>query len=1193
MKKVSFILVLAMLINMLTLAAPSFAAGEDATADSVLIYSSAFSDYKADGRPSGWVAPKYVGSNPETAPTGSKVTYVKVSDNNNAIKLSGCNDTAYDIIPFNKIAKSGKLHISFNIKRTADVDNVNGDSPVRVVLFNDYNPGKYLNNNAINDYSGTDKTDFRGYAYGDHTTHILYIPQNTTTTVRMSEYSRWNQHDIESEKTTEINKWYHFDMVVNLDAKTYNTYMDGEKLTTTDGKYDTGEQAKVNGFKGFTILSGMDVLVDDIAITQYAAGEEIQMMLDSGNTIIGPDVTDGKCLKVSFNEYLVSDLRNTDFEVKDASGNEVTGFTILSTDKTNNSCTLDFTSAEGLKANTDYTVTVKTDIKGKATDASAQGASAVFRTAAKVVDTSASDYRFYYADEDFDSFTDNKHLPLGFYKNNGLQTSNYSEQYSKYLSTEDAGTLEQLVIDNNDGKAMKLKNNSPSVYYFFPRGIVTGDFTVEFDMSQKGGAWSMGLKPARNWTEFTVVDKAVSEANGKSSMLDNYRQINSLIGMSGRSGAADNIKTPNLAVVTAEAATVDIPTDSTDTGLDIAEDVWTHIKLDFDMADGKLDITLTDADGNETSKTDVSYGDWNKFGAGVEGLILRKNNTGNGGEDEGNLCIDNLQVYTESAKLLDQDFNGYTSATQTRFPYFWTSELQFNAFYQRLGNCQNKNAVKPRADQMNAYTVSGKSGESGDNAVKLTRNAGSGMAWYTTQFARRVPAGESYAVEFDLKSEGDSTVWNIAPVDATRTTNLSGYNDNSGKATQFLNDEALLAGYNGNLYKYIFNQNATTFFAAKFFDGTNTTYFEKIATLGETEKSGWNHYKLVAVPQESNTKYILKVNDGEAIEFTDKLKNNKKDICGISIALQNANRTTETSWGVSVDNVQAYLCDASGTEINTARENSITDIKAEKADGTSVSIKNAASIPYSTKKITIEFSEDLNEVKKADLTAINLTKTVTNSTTSKSATATGTTTAIYDCIEDVIQLRSERTAYPMSYSSEISGNKYIITLNDMVETGKTYSLHIAKNVNFKSSPFSSLDSAYSMTFTGTTETDGYLMSDFQLVKKSGTTYEAVADLSDIQTNEESLAVKLSGINTTGEAKKMKAIVAFYNDAASTELVNVALVDFDFAAIGKLTDEVKDLTVSSMADGKTYSSVKLFVWDADTLKPMTESPICFK
>lgn len=1190
-KKLSFFIVFAIIVNLFT----GFATISVSAAENNVLYKSGFVDYTKGGRPSGWVeATKIVTTSgdvkSETDCDKSDIEPVSDAGHGNTIKITASTDkTIKDIIPFNKVISSGKLHISFDGKRSDKTST----SKAFVTLFNVSNSGKYVDGTPeISNYNPYDVNDFRGSA-GYHASQFLRINYSDGSVYASNNGLTWLTQ-LNTGKKIEANKWYHTDMIIDLDAHRYEVWIDGDKITSNmkngDDIYTYGSFDSTQGrgaFKGFGILhqdnTDKSGEYDNICITHYTNDDKIEMIAEPGSNGIGPDATDGKYLNVSLNDWLSADFRDDDFEIKDANGISVTGVKVSTDNKTKSGCVLDFSAASGLKANTEYTVTYKPNVNGTATGVSASGASAVFRTNALVVDTSAEGYKYYYTKENFDNFTDKTQLPYGFYAKNFNDTLT-GTHFNKYLSAEAGLTYGMFNPSAGiNGNVLEILNNGNGLYHFFPRGVVAGNFTTEFDVKYTGGGWSIGMIPYRSWE-----NALLNNSSNKLNRLHNYRVINALVGMSQKDDGTD-ISSPNLAICNAvtdySQPTMSDAKITFDTGLDINPNEWAHIKLDFDMADGKVDISVMDKDGKTETKNDLSYGDWNKFGSGVEGLVfsaIRKESA-----STNKLYIDNLEVYTADNKLLNQDFNGYNSPSATRFPYFWISDDVLKSA-NKDKDAISASSQKPTANE-NAYSVNGKTDNTNDKAVKLTGKKNDGQngkpLWYTTRFNQTVPAGESYAVEFDLNREDEKTVWSFGPVDSTRVTPLIGYNDQTATANNaddFLTNTNLLMLANDNLYSY--NKKSTQIFIGATASETNlNNFFTKLTTDDSQKVNEWHHYKVVAVPQATNTKYIVTVDNdtSKKFEFTDKLDNNKKDIAGIAFQIRNIDNFNN-DWGITLDNVQAYLCDDSGTEITKARENTITDISVEKENGNKISVKDSKTLPYSTKKIIVSFSEKIDETKKDDITAINL---------ANSAGATGTTKGIYDCIEDVIQLRSEYAAYPMNYTSEIDGNKYIITLTDKFDEGKKYSLNIAKNVRFDSSPYSTLDNGYSMTFSGAFDPDSDLeLSECTLVLNTGTTespvWKPVLNYDEIPQNEASLGIEFKATNESGSTQNVRAIAAFYNETgAISALVNIAVTDQAIESHANTQTIYVPLNIDSFTNGESYTRVKVFAWDADTMKPL--------
>lgn len=253
------------------------------------------------------------------------------------------------------------------------------------------------------------------------------------------------------------------------------------------------------------------------------------------------------------------------------------------------------------------------------------------------------------------------------------------------------------------------------------------------------------------------------------------------------------------------------------------------------------------------------------------------------------------------------------------------------------------------------------------------------------------------------------------------------------------------------------------------------------------------------------------------------------------------------------------------------------DIEAEKLNGDTVSLINTNEIPYSTKKITVTFSEDIDETFKKDITAIDVVN----------GTRTGTVKGIYDCVEDVIQLRQKYMEYPMDYTSEIDGNKFIITLNDVLSSDTTYSLHIAKNVSFVSSPYSTLDKGFSRTYTGAVDPDGgFKLTSCKAVVKSGDSWKEVTSFADITSGEANLGLKFNVTNVTGAAKNIRAVAAFYDESGElAELVNVGIFDQVIESEADAQTPILEIAMPTLSEGKSYTTVKFFAWDADSQAPL--------
>lgn len=291
------------------------------------IYMSSFSDYTSDGLPNGWVAPKYVVDNKKEVENSGSDAHSVAENGNNAVRIStSVSNTIKDIIPFNKLVTSGKLHISFDGKFPRYDDR----TLMFVTLFNAYNKGAYPDNNVpISNYEPNDLNDFRG-SYGWHTSQFIRVPYIQNGKVQISEACQFWDTLVVTQKTVEANKWYHTDLVIDLDNKVYDVWIDGDKITTDkQGKFLTGSGK--DKFKGLAILHAngntKEGTYDNIFVTNYNNEDSVKLVSEYLN---GDDT--GLTADVAFSEYLNRAPENGDFVISDSYTGESIDYTVESAD---------------------------------------------------------------------------------------------------------------------------------------------------------------------------------------------------------------------------------------------------------------------------------------------------------------------------------------------------------------------------------------------------------------------------------------------------------------------------------------------------------------------------------------------------------------------------------------------------------------------------------------------------------------------------------------------------------------------------------------------------------------------------------------------------------------------------------------------------------------------------------------------
>lgn len=308
-----------------------------------IIYASSFSDYTENGLPDGWVmSSKMVKNKTELDCDKSDATSVREEGHGNAVKITqSLNCTIKDVIPFNKVVSSGKLHISFDMKRPSSASG----SKAFITLFNVSNNGVYLDANDlasgthIENYDPYNLTDFRGFV-GYHATQLLRVNYNDGGVMATDVGRTWMTR-LDTGYKVPANQWYHTDMVVDLDNYTYEVWIDGEKITgdmvrTTDkqkftcgGIDNTQHRAE---FKGFGILqqdgNEKTGTYDNIFITHYNNDDSVKLVgeyLSANNS----DFT----MDVAFSELLNRAPQNGDFIITDSYTSDKIDYTVESADE--------------------------------------------------------------------------------------------------------------------------------------------------------------------------------------------------------------------------------------------------------------------------------------------------------------------------------------------------------------------------------------------------------------------------------------------------------------------------------------------------------------------------------------------------------------------------------------------------------------------------------------------------------------------------------------------------------------------------------------------------------------------------------------------------------------------------------------------------------------------------------------------
>lgn len=320
-KAISIFTATAAITAALSLPAVSYA--DESYEDS--IYMSSFADYETDGLPNGWMMSKYIVQNKTEVPCTGSDAHVWDEDGNKSVRIAtSSSSNIKEIIPFNKIVSSGKLHVSFDYKMPKNDSGTLGF----ITLFNAYNNPKYSDNaTALLNYNGKDLTDFRGFA-GLHTSQFLRIPYKAGSPLMISERCRFWDTLVKTEKTVNSNQWYHFDIVIDIDNNFYDVWVDGENITANkQGKFD--KDSNKNAFKGLGFLhnngNAKEGYYDNIFVTNYSDDDSVKLVTES---LSGDDVR----VNVAFSEYLDRVPENGDFVITNSYTGEAVDYEVESGD---------------------------------------------------------------------------------------------------------------------------------------------------------------------------------------------------------------------------------------------------------------------------------------------------------------------------------------------------------------------------------------------------------------------------------------------------------------------------------------------------------------------------------------------------------------------------------------------------------------------------------------------------------------------------------------------------------------------------------------------------------------------------------------------------------------------------------------------------------------------------------------------
>lgn len=1187
-KFVRRILAVGMAVGMMITALPSVSAAQYTAPDTVVDYFSTFHGYEQTGGsldagyfkdaklPQGWSEASWspnkawMISGYSDTETGSNI--IKTKDSNIIYKLD-------------EPVKSGKLHVSFDLKTESNAATVN---------IGGYNTS--VNDNPNDCWSATG--NFYTYSYFlktkvEDNKGYIYMPSAASNV----------NGALESSVKENDGKWHKYDVFINFDVTNddnsygkMSVYQDGISLGEVPM---TAPYAKTeNGLKSIFIQTGWGTndrgYFDNFYIHNIKSDDNFEaprIALDYANSGV---LSNGGTIDVVFSETVdAEEFMPIQFDVKNvATGKKVDVVSVSNISGTSGARI----SLPPLETG-EYEVSVKPLIKGAISEKAVENTAKFMIAGATIGDSTR-----YYINENFNTYKGG--VPADFEK----------------LSTVTASELTADAVESGNNALTLGGSDDKALSYEFNNSIYSGKFTVEFDVKHSGAGWTLGLMDKSDYfsdSEYITLADYNQEMNNvtydywqkniKQSDTDQFstwanatdldptetltnkvyyfnqwtKQQHDSEGTENpqrtwlykRIGAFNNRRVKNTLVGNmlsgdtdrTKLSTAKVRSNEGDTALDgvtVPANEWTKVKAVVDLDAGKYyfyvngstnPVTVeykTATDGNyDTARFARTYlrdtdGNYKVLG-GIAGLRLQK-------YGDGTVEFDNVKVYTDKSYNDYLDFNTASTNGSTQ-PGWYSNNATTWSNMQYFGH----NGENYRLSTNGANSAADPS----DKAIKFNR----GWTYYTHPFAVPVKAASAFTVEFDLFAE-DETRWVMNLLDERYMTRNV---DNTATTGTVFNGEK---GTAGTQEKHTMEQNGIL---TNVYGSTSTVGFATVAGTSFTPQyaqnfkeanityntNKWQHIKLEFVPasNEEMTLVLSVTCDGETktsgkqwLKYSwyesGKARMYKYDTIGLAFLIPG-----ESGKGISVDNIKV-------TETETASKAAVTSITTADEKGEQIDLADKVyKVGDVISDINVEFSAPLNN-------------------------------------SDAITLyypQDENGAAPR-YTVTMSEDKKSATVKlTECDLNKNVTLCISNKADMGSTNLTAPDTA-SATFGVVQAEDKLVIEDFRLYEHiDGRTFNnyscegiwvpVTADRldGDKYMTFNGLKIVAKGYNT-GSPKNVLMMSGIYNNTdAVKDLLSASEIENKEVPTGRF-DNVEYTIESTDTDANL---MKCFIWDANNLKPL--------
>ena len=772
---------------------------------------------------------------------------------NTYLKFSYNNGGAGIMMPFDETIRTGKLHISFDMK----IENLQKTVSFLLAGHNNYandNPLDLMckaNNSYGIDFSYSKIMDINDTKVDNETEDTLRVGGNKNSQINVD--------------TKIKDAWTKYDIEINFSTKKVMLWLNGSKH-----EGDMLISGFNRGLKSLYFLLGgtgenSSIYLDNLFIKHYPDGEYTapEMVVDYAGTAVP---NSNAIINVAFSEAckVVNDAQQPykdDFALQNIVDNTETPLSKIS--KNNGNIKLEF---DEISMGT-YRIVCKkgTDYEGLISK-KAPVCSNTFSTAAAAQNIKAKNVLI---EEDFENYSGG--MPVNAKASDGTKTC-----------TENTLTA---IKEENRGTALKMTGDGQQIIYQLPYALTGDGFTYEFDVKNNGGGWYTGLLTADALSGKKSISKALyDQTAGKTDVgdpseeqykndLTSYKMQTNAIG-----GAGTSIK-----YAKAKSAAVD----NVITDLTANDNAWTHIKVDVDLNVGSYTVTIdessqtvyVDADRFRPTtrymKKTIQNGEttetkWVRtWDYGIKGISLGRYADSEGASAT-EVYFDNLTVYNNDSYNDYQDFNSTPRTDEVSY--------QMPGWLNQIRPYQGANVSL--ADGVNSAT------DTTDKALKIEYKGSGNSAMmediFTHRFNREVSGETPFAVEFDLKQD-ENNAYNdfklgllqsnqlYTTYENTRTGNGCVAESLSGTDKGYCNDGkkyhdsglmlAAKKDSDGKTYLYSANAQDLSAIGNKVEVGQAGVYLPVDLSEGK-----WNHFKITVYPRANSTYFSVQIsakNEGE------------------------------------------------------------------------------------------------------------------------------------------------------------------------------------------------------------------------------------------------------------------------------------------------------------------------------------------